>query len=72
MTFTSQGGGGGGTGRDISVMLSGSNPETLQKAAHALVEQMAGVKGVDRGSRPISSGPSWWWFRGSILPRSSA
>ncbi|GGC29279.1 multidrug transporter AcrB [Novosphingobium marinum] len=32
--------GGGGTGRDISVMLSGSDPDELNKTAATLVEQM--------------------------------
>jgi len=45
VTFSSQSGG-GGTGRDISVMLAGSDPKLLQDAAQALVEQMKGVKGV--------------------------
>ncbi len=45
VTFSSQGGG-GGTGRDISVMLSGSNPEVLNQTAQTLIEQMKGVKGV--------------------------
>ena len=38
--------GGGGTGRPISVMLSGSDPELLNQTATTLVEQMAGVKGL--------------------------
>jgi multidrug efflux pump subunit AcrB len=38
--------GGGGTGRDISVMLSGSNPELLDKTAATLVEQMKGMKEI--------------------------
>lgn len=45
VTFSSQSGG-GGTGRDISVMLAGSDPKLLQDTAQALVEQMKGVKGV--------------------------
>ncbi|WP_336979256.1 efflux RND transporter permease subunit [Altererythrobacter fulvus] len=45
VTFSSQGGG-GGTGREISVMLAGSNPEMLQQTAQTLVEQMKGIKGV--------------------------
>jgi multidrug efflux pump subunit AcrB len=45
VTFSSQSGG-GGTGRDISVMLTGSDPETLKAAAQTLVEQMGGVDGV--------------------------
>jgi multidrug efflux pump subunit AcrB len=39
-------GGGGGTGRPISVMLSGSDPVQLDAAAARLVEQMKGVKQV--------------------------
>ncbi len=35
-----QGGGGGGSGRAINVMLSGSNPELLERTAETLVEQM--------------------------------
>ena len=46
VTFTSQSGGGGGTGRDISIMLAGSNPEVLTETAQTLVDQMRGVKGV--------------------------
>jgi multidrug efflux pump subunit AcrB len=46
VTFSSQSGG-GGTGRDISVMLTGSDPEKLQATAQTLVEQMAGVQGVE-------------------------
>ncbi|MCA1661685.1 MAG: efflux RND transporter permease subunit [Novosphingobium sp.] len=45
VTFLSQSGG-GGTGRDISVMLSGSDPELLNKTAGTLVEQMGGLKEV--------------------------
>lgn len=45
VTFQSQSGG-GGTGRDISVMLSGSDPEKLNAAAATLVEQMKGLKEV--------------------------
>ena len=47
VTFMSQQGGpGGGTGRDISVMLSGSDPELLYRTAGTLVEQMSGLKEV--------------------------
>ena len=47
VTFMSQQGGpGGGTGRDISVMLSGSDPELLNKTAATLVQQMSGLKEV--------------------------
>jgi multidrug efflux pump subunit AcrB len=45
VTFQSQSGG-GGTGRDISVMLAGSNPEVLKQTAQTLVEQMKGVPGA--------------------------
>ncbi|MBS0483532.1 MAG: efflux RND transporter permease subunit, partial [Proteobacteria bacterium] len=45
VTFASQSGG-FGTGRDISVMLSGSDPDLLQKTAQTLTEQMQGVDGV--------------------------
>ncbi len=34
---------GGGTGRDISINLSGSDPELLEKTAASLVEQMRGI-----------------------------
>ena len=40
------GGGGGGTGRPISLMLSGSDSEALNSAASALVEQMKKLPGV--------------------------
>jgi multidrug efflux pump subunit AcrB len=43
VNFQSQSGG-GGTGRDISIMLSGSDPELLHATASKLVDQMAGVK----------------------------
>jgi multidrug efflux pump subunit AcrB len=36
--------GGGGSGRAISVMLSGANPEVLAQTAQTLVEQMNGIK----------------------------
>ena len=39
-------GGGGGTGRDISIMLTGSDPEVLDRTAQTLVEQMQTVQGV--------------------------
>ncbi len=45
VTFLAQQGG-GGTGRDISIMLSGSDPVQLEKAANTLVEQMKGLKTV--------------------------
>jgi len=38
--------GGGGTGRAITVMLTGSNPDDLNEAAAVLVEQMARVPGA--------------------------
>src|SRR5690606_22392174 len=41
-----QGGGGGGTGRDISVMFTGSDPDLLQRTAQTLVEQMQTVPGL--------------------------
>jgi len=46
INFLTQGGGPGGSGRPISVMLSGSDPENLSAAATALVEQMKGVEGA--------------------------
>ena len=45
ISFASQSGG-GGTGRDISVMLTGSDPELLDSTAQTLVEQMRSVPGV--------------------------
>ncbi|PKB14081.1 AcrB/AcrD/AcrF family protein [Novosphingobium kunmingense] len=45
VTFASQSGG-FGTGRDISVMLSGSDPDQLQQTAQTLADQMQGVTGV--------------------------
>jgi multidrug efflux pump subunit AcrB len=45
VTFASQSGG-GGTGRDISVMLTGSDPDQLNSTAQALVEQMQDVDGI--------------------------
>ncbi|MEM6586002.1 MAG: efflux RND transporter permease subunit, partial [Pseudomonadota bacterium] len=50
--FQSQGGG-FGTGRDITVMLAGSNPDLLQQASTTLVEQM---KGLDTIVAPRISG----------------
>ncbi|MET0181153.1 MAG: efflux RND transporter permease subunit, partial [Novosphingobium sp.] len=48
VTFLSQqsGGAGGGSGRAINVMLSGSNPALLEKTAATLVEQMLELKEV--------------------------
>lgn len=45
VTFASQSGG-GGTGRDISVMLTGSDPALLDSTAAKLVEQMKGLNGL--------------------------
>ncbi|SLJ93478.1 efflux RND transporter permease subunit [Novosphingobium mathurense] len=45
VTFASQAGG-FGTGRDISVMLSGNDSELLNATAQKLVEEMRGIKGV--------------------------
>lgn len=44
--MNNQNGGGGGTGRAISVMLSGSNPELLNRTAATVVQQMSGLKTV--------------------------
>jgi len=38
--------GGGGTGRAISIMLAGSDPDLLQEAANDLVQQMETVEGA--------------------------
>ncbi|MXO75304.1 AcrB/AcrD/AcrF family protein [Altererythrobacter aerius] len=47
VNFQSGGGGGpGGSGRDISVMLSGSDSALLERTAQTLVEQMRTVPGV--------------------------
>ncbi|MEO0462672.1 MAG: efflux RND transporter permease subunit [Pseudomonadota bacterium] len=43
--FQSQGGG-FGTGRDITVMLAGSNPDLLDEAATQLIEQMKGLNSL--------------------------
>ncbi len=45
VTFASQSGG-FGTGRDISVMLSGSDPDLLQRTAQTLTDQMQAVPGL--------------------------
>ncbi len=37
---------GPGSGRDITVMLTGSDPELLNRTAQTLVEQMRGIEGV--------------------------
>lgn len=44
--LNNNGPGGGGTGRDFSIMLSGSDPALLEQAATTLVEQMKGLKSV--------------------------
>ncbi len=46
VNFQSQQGPGGGTGREVSVMLSGSDPKLLGDTAAKLVEQMKGLKEV--------------------------
>jgi multidrug efflux pump subunit AcrB len=48
VTFQDQNGGGGNSssGRPISVMLSGSDPDLLQRTAQTLVQQMSGLKQV--------------------------
>jgi multidrug efflux pump subunit AcrB len=43
VTFQANGPGGGGSGRDVSVMLSGSDPKKLDETAAILVEQMKTV-----------------------------
>ena len=43
ISFQSQNGGGGGTGRAISIMLTGSDPDLLDTTAAELVEQMKGI-----------------------------
>ena len=43
VTFQANGPGGGGSGRDVSVMLSGSDPKRLDQTAATLVEQMKTV-----------------------------
>jgi len=50
--FQSQGGG-FGTGRDLTIMLAGSNPDQLNDAATTLIEQM---KGLDTVVAPRISG----------------
>jgi multidrug efflux pump subunit AcrB len=39
-------GGAPSSGRDITIMLGGDNPELLDRTAHTLVEQMAGIKEI--------------------------
>ena len=46
INFQNQQGGGGGTGRAISIMLSGSDPDLLFETAGTLVEQMETVEGA--------------------------
>jgi len=46
VNFSSNQGGGGGTGRAISIMLAGSDPDLLFEAANTLVEQMETVEGA--------------------------
>ena len=48
VSFANQNGGGpgGGSGRAISVMLSGSDPDLLQRTAQTLVDQMSALKQV--------------------------
>ncbi|RDV07151.1 AcrB/AcrD/AcrF family protein [Sphingorhabdus pulchriflava] len=44
VSFLTFGPGGGGSGRDVSVMLSGSDPVQLDKTAQRLVEEMKSLK----------------------------
>ena len=46
LDFNSMGGGGGGSGRPISIMLSGADLQLLESTATSLVEQMKEVEGV--------------------------
>jgi multidrug efflux pump subunit AcrB len=46
VSFQAFGPGGGGSGRDVSVMLSGSDPAKLDETAQKLVEEMKGLKEV--------------------------
>ena len=46
VNFENQQGGGGGTGRAISIMLAGSDPALLNRTASTLVEQIQRVKGA--------------------------
>ena len=46
ISFENQQGGGGGTGRAISIMLAGSDPALLNRTAQTLVEQIADVPGA--------------------------
>lgn len=46
VTFQTEGGGGSSSGRPISVMLSGSDPDLLYSTATKLVEEMKGIKEI--------------------------
>ena len=46
VNFQNQQGGGGGTGRAISIMLAGSDPALLNSTAQTLVEQIESVPGA--------------------------
>ncbi len=46
LDMNSMGGGGGGSGRPISIMLSGSDSRLLGETAATLVEQMKGIDGL--------------------------
>jgi multidrug efflux pump subunit AcrB len=46
LDFNSMGGGGGGSGRPISIMLAGSDSRLLEETAATLVEQMKGIQGL--------------------------
>ena len=46
VNFENQQGGGGGTGRAISIMLAGSDPALLNRTASTLVDQIAKVRGA--------------------------
>ena len=43
VSFQSQSGGGPGSGRDITIMLGGDDPQSLEVAANKLVAEMAGI-----------------------------
>lgn len=44
--FQSQSDGGGGSGRDITIMLGGDDPDLLEKTAHQLVGQMMKIQEI--------------------------
>ena len=44
--FQSQSGGGGSSGRDITIMLGGDDPVLLENTAHKLVEEMSGIREI--------------------------